>query len=67
MPLEGLQMEAGKRPDESHSPKRAERVKLTPEESLKRMREFNKRKERLVAAVRRFRRGCGNSTPGAES
>ncbi len=32
---------------------RAERKKLSAEESLKRMREFAKRKERFVAAVRK--------------
>jgi hypothetical protein len=32
---------------------RAERTKLAPAESLKRMQEFGKRKERLVAAVRK--------------
>ncbi len=33
--------------------KRAERVKLTAEESLKRMEEFPKRKESFVAAIRK--------------
>ena len=32
---------------------RAQRAKLSPEESLKRMQEFAKRKERFVAAVRK--------------
>jgi hypothetical protein len=32
---------------------RAERTKLTPDESLKRMQEFPKRKEQFVAAVRK--------------
>jgi hypothetical protein len=33
--------------------KRPERAKLTPEESLKRMQEFSKRKEAFVAAIRK--------------
>jgi hypothetical protein len=32
---------------------RAQRVKLTPDESLKRLQEFAKRKEQFVAAVRK--------------
>ena len=32
---------------------RPERVKLTPAESLKRMQDFAKRKERFIAAVRK--------------
>jgi hypothetical protein len=32
---------------------RAERVKLTAEESLKRMQEFSKRKDHFIAAVRK--------------
>ncbi|MCI0701124.1 MAG: hypothetical protein L0241_08575 [Planctomycetia bacterium] len=39
---------------------RADRVKLTPEESLKRMQEFDKRKEAFVAAVRK---GKNRSVP----
>ena len=33
-------------------PERPERIKLSAEESLKRMKEFDKRKEKFIAAVR---------------
>ncbi len=33
-------------------PERPERMKLSAEESLKRMKEFDKRKEKFIAAVR---------------
>jgi hypothetical protein len=45
-------MATDKKQDENRPPTRAERVKLTAEESLKRVREFSKRKDRFVAAVR---------------
>jgi hypothetical protein len=34
-------------------PSRAERQKLTEEESLKRMQDFRKRKEQFIAAIRK--------------
>lgn len=34
-------------------PKRSDRLKLTAEESLKRMEEFPKRRESIIAAVRK--------------
>jgi hypothetical protein len=45
-------MAKGKKAGKNAATGRAVRVKLTPEESLKRMQEFSKRKERFVAAVR---------------
>ncbi len=32
---------------------RSQRIKLTPEESLTRMRDFSKRKEAFIAAIRK--------------
>ena len=46
-------MAKGKKRASRPPAKRPERVKLTAEESLKRMREFAKRKEQFVAAVRK--------------
>ena len=46
-------MAKGKKRGKTCSTERAERVKLTAEESLKRMQEFAKRKEQFVAAVRK--------------
>jgi hypothetical protein len=37
---------------ENNGRKRPERVKLSPEESLKRMEDFPKRKEKFIAAIR---------------
>jgi len=42
-----------KKTGKGDSTRRAERVKLTAAESLKRMQEFPKRKENIVAAVRK--------------
>lgn len=45
-----------KKKTSKQTPKKSEwsqRIKLTPEESLKRMRDFSKRKEAFVAAVRK--------------
>lgn len=38
---------------QTRTPKRPERMKLTAEESLKRMDEFPKRKEQFIASVRK--------------
>jgi hypothetical protein len=46
-------MAKGKKRAKAFSAKRAERAKLTAEESLKRLQEFAKRKEQLVATVRK--------------
>ena len=46
-------MAKAKRRDKGRQPEPAERVKLTAEESLKRMQEFAKRKEQFIAAVRK--------------
>jgi hypothetical protein len=48
-------MAKGKKRGQAVSAERAERVKLTAEESLKRMQDFAKRKEQFVAAVRKGR------------
>jgi hypothetical protein len=50
---EGEIMAKGKRRNEALPSKRAERTKLSGEESLQRMKEFAKRKEEFVAAVRK--------------
>jgi hypothetical protein len=44
------------RPNKSPIVGRAERVRLSREESLKRMREFPQRKEAFIAAIRKLRR-----------
>jgi hypothetical protein len=46
-------MAKGKKRAKAFPAERAERVKLTAEESLKRLQEFAKRKEQFVAAVRK--------------
>jgi hypothetical protein len=46
-------MAKGKKRTKDVPAERAERVKLTAEESLKRLQEFAKRKERFVATVRK--------------
>jgi hypothetical protein len=46
-------MAKGKKRNRRLPAERAERVKLTAEESLKRLREFARRKESFVAAVRK--------------
>jgi hypothetical protein len=46
-------MAKSKKRPKNPSPARAERAKLTAEESLKRMQEFSKRKEQFIAAVRK--------------
>jgi hypothetical protein len=46
-------MAKGKRQGKGLPAGRGERVKLTAEESLKRMEEFAKRKEKFIAAVRK--------------
>ncbi len=46
-------MAKGKKGGKGRPPQRAKRAKLTADESLKRMQEFPKRKEQLVAAVRK--------------
>jgi hypothetical protein len=43
----------GKKRTKGITAERAERVKLTAEESLKRMLEFDQRKEQFIAAVRK--------------
>jgi hypothetical protein len=53
-------MAKGKKQTKSRQTGRAERVKLTPEESLKRMQAFDKRKGAFVAAVRK---GKNRSVP----
>ncbi len=53
-------MAKGKKATKSTSAKRPERVKLTAEESLKRMKAFDDRKEQIVAAVRK---GKNRSVP----
>lgn len=53
-------MAKGKKQPKSRPAGRAERVKLSPEESLKRVQEFSKRKEGFVAAVRK---GKNRSVP----
>jgi hypothetical protein len=45
-------MAKGKKQGKRVPAERAERVKLTAEESLKRMQDFTKRKEHFIAAVR---------------
>jgi hypothetical protein len=45
-------MAKGKKPVKALSASGKDRVKLTAEESLKRMQEFDKRKEEFVATVR---------------
>ena len=61
LPLEGMQMAAGKKRDENRSPTSPERVKLSAEESLKRMQAFDERKEAIVAAVRKRRNSDASS------
>jgi hypothetical protein len=46
-------MAKGKKRGPDQRTERAERARLTAEESLKRMQEFAKRKEQFVAAVRK--------------
>jgi hypothetical protein len=46
-------MAKGKKRTKKIPPERAERVKLTAAESLKRMEEFPKRKEQFIDAVRK--------------
>jgi hypothetical protein len=46
-------MAKGKKQGKGASAKRAERAKLTAEESLKRMQDFSKRKEDFIASVRK--------------
>ena len=46
-------MAKGKKRTKGAATERADRVRLTAEESLKRMEEFAKRKESFVAAVRK--------------
>jgi hypothetical protein len=46
-------MANGKKRSKDLPSERAERTKLSAEESLKRMRDFAKRKERFVATVRK--------------
>jgi hypothetical protein len=46
-------MAKGKKRIKGLSAERKERAKLTPEESLKRLQEFSRRKELFVAAVRK--------------
>lgn len=46
-------MAKGKKRGKNPPAERPERVRLTPEESLKRMQEFHQRKEQFVAAVRK--------------
>ena len=46
-------MAKGKKRGRNALTERAERTKLTPEESLKRLQEFPKRKEFFVASVRK--------------
>jgi hypothetical protein len=46
-------MAKGKKRGKGLPAQRPERAKLTPEESLKRMQGFGKRKEQFVAAVRK--------------
>ena len=46
-------MAKGKKRVKGLPPERAERTKLMPEESLKRLQEFPKRKEFFVASVRK--------------
>ena len=53
-------MAKGTKRTRSRTTGRADRVKLTPEESLKRMQAFDKRKEAFVAAVRK---GKNRSVP----
>ena len=53
-------MAKAKNTAKSAAGKRPERVKLTAEESLKRMQAFDKRKEAFVAAVRK---GKNRSVP----
>ncbi|MCI0702642.1 MAG: hypothetical protein L0241_16280 [Planctomycetia bacterium] len=53
-------MAKGKKQNKGASATGSKRVKLTAEESLKRMQEFPKRKERFVAAVRK---GKNRSVP----
>ena len=53
-------MAKSKKQAKSRPTGRAERIKLAPEESLKRMQAFDKRKEAFVAAVRK---GKNRSVP----
>ena len=53
-------MAKDKKTSKNASTKRPERVKLTAEESLKRMKAFDQRKEQIVAAVRK---GKNRSVP----
>lgn len=53
---------ANEKQDENPPPARPEPLKLTVEESLRRMQEFEKRKARIVAAVRKSR-ATSNVTP----
>jgi hypothetical protein len=43
----------GKQTAKAAKSERPERVKISAEESLKRMKEFDKRKEKFVAAIRK--------------
>lgn len=51
-----------KKPRQSKTPKsgRSQRLELSPEESLKRMKAFHERKEALIAAIRK---GKNRSVP----
>jgi hypothetical protein len=53
-------MAKSKKQSKSQPARRAQRIKLAPEESLKRMQAFDKRKEAFVAAVRK---GKNRSVP----
>jgi hypothetical protein len=53
--LEGVEMANDKKGENQLSTTRMERVKLTAEDSLKRMQAFGKRKAALVVAVRKVK------------